>query len=131
MTYLVNNLPEYLRVVVGRRVDDGERTGRVEFPLILETRRVFKMSPDNAALLDQNYELVSVIVSTFLKQSDSKDHKGPNFNSGHYYAFVKRVRDGVEQWIKCNDNNLQSVDANEIKASNSYILMYKLLPTKV
>jgi len=56
-------------------------------------------------------------------------HKG-SLNTGHYIAYVSTFTapdsDGVQlqQWVRCDDENVTVVPPSEVSAAEAYILFY-------
>ena len=82
----------------------------VDFPLELDLSRYTCVNSDAKDAGDQieRYHLYAVVV-----------HSGV-LDGGHYIAYVKRRGD----WFRCDDASVKSVDVDEVKRTQAFMLFY-------
>jgi ubiquitin carboxyl-terminal hydrolase 5/13 len=112
-----NNIETAVEWLFNNPDDDGEIAIRdIENNNGNDEDLIKKLEADNKNKENLKYELLAVIC-----------HKGTSVHSGHYVAFIKKVIDGVSNWVLFNDEKVVlAVDENfkEIETSG-YLYIYQ------
>ena len=107
-------LPYYLTIKLNRI---NSNKGMGENPLLnfiskkyLNKNESIIYFPFNLEILNQNYELISVIYHEMF------------FGFGHFYTICKQEDD---KWYKCDDKKIEFLKKDKILNKNAYILFYQ------
>ena len=109
-------IPQYLMITLKRfnfnyKVNRfTKNTKKVNFPVFLHFKDYLLRDNDNKKVNNVDlYKLTSVI-----------NHMGGSDN-GHYYS----VHNINEQWIRCDDDDVEDVEEDTLFTPNAYVLLYE------